>query len=481
MLSLFAVVAAVLLRTALVAPPLFAVSDDLPARQQASAVPVLPSIDEAARRLSRAITFRTVTQEDRAIAPEPFRALRDFLRESFPRVHGGLQREIVGEHSLLFVWPGSDSTLKPALLLAHMDVVPADADNWTRPPFSGAIADGFIWGRGALDNKVSVLAILEAAEALLAAGFQPRRSLYFAFGHDEEIGGNDGARRMAELLAERGLRFELVLEEGMVITEGVVAGISSPLAAVGVAEKGYLTVKLSARSPGGHSSMPPRHTAVSLLSTAVAALHRHPLPGQLDGAARDMLAAVAREMPFMQRMAIANLWLMSPLVERMLARSPATDALIRTTTAATMISGGSKENVLPDHAFATVNFRIKPGDTRDRVLTHVREVIADERIKIAVLTGLPASPVVGVNSPAFQLLGRTIRQVFPDVLIAPGLVPVTTDSKHYRALSEGILRFVPMRMGPADLRRLHGVDERIGVTNYGEIIQFYVQLMHNLN
>jgi len=332
-----------------------------------------------------------------------------------------------------------------------------------------------------MDDKVSVLGILETVEMLLAEGFQPRRTIYLAFGHDEEVGGLNGAAKIVALLHSRGVQLEYVLEEGSAIAEGVMPGVSAPVALAGIAEKGYVSLELTVEGQGGHSSMPPTHTAVGILSTAIHNLEKNQFPTGIEGVTRKMFEYVGPEMSFGKKMVFANLWLFGPLVGRLLAASPMTNALTRTTTAATVFEGGVKENVVPTKARAIVNFRILPGDSINSVIDHVRKAADDPRIKITPLSTLLSEPssVSDTESAAFQLLQRTIRQVYPDVVVAPWLVVGGTDSRHYAKLSANIFRFIPMRIGPGDTQRFHGTDERISVEDYEQYVRFLIQLIRN--
>ena len=329
-------------------------------RRQLTVSPVPPvAVNEPAAvdRLAQAIRFQTTSLEDRAkISYEQFSNLRDHLQNSYPAVHSNLQREVIGHHSLLYIWRGSDRGLKPFLLMGHLDVVPADPKGWTHPPFSGAIADGYVWGRGTLDDKENVMAILEAVEWLLARNITPGRDIYFAFGHDEEIGGVDGAARIAKALQARNVPLDFVLDEGLVILKDSLPDIRSPIATIAIAEKGYVTLQLTLAGEGGHSSLPPKHTAVGEMSRAIQELEDHPFDANLNPTTRAMLAYLGPEMPYTRRILLANLWLFGPLVKTLLLRIPETAAMLRTTTAATVIHGGIKENVLPSSVTALVNF-----------------------------------------------------------------------------------------------------------------------------
>ncbi len=446
--------------------------------------PVNVDRQAAAERLAQAVRIQTISHQDKQqVETAAFEQLHALLETAFPRVDATLTRERVNGLSLLYTWPGRDSALPPVLLLAHQDVVdvaPGTQEDWTYPPFSGAIADGFVWGRGTLDDKGSLLGILEAAEALLAEGFTPRRTVYFAFGHDEEVGGETGAKLVAETLRARGVRAGFSFDEGLVITQGIVPGVTAPVALIGIAEKGYLSVELTVELTGGHSSAPPRDTAIGTLAKAVAALEAHPLPSRLDGPAVEMLAYAGPEMTFPMRLVMANLWLFGGLVRARLEAAPATAAAIRTTTAPTIFEAGTKENVLPGVARAVVNFRIMPGESVDSVLAHVRDTIADERVAVSVIP--PAnepSPVASLDTPAFEALSQSLRQVFPEAVVAPGLLLGGTDTHHYAAVAEHAYRFIPFLFREEDLARLHGTDERVSAEAYEKAIQCYAQVIRN--
>ncbi len=434
--------------------------------------------------LCQAITYRTISHQDSAsFDPQPFQALNRLLEETYPAVHQTLTKEVVSDYSLLYTWEGSDPFLEPIILLAHSDVVPVDPEtvkDWAQPPYSGAIEGGYIWGRGAIDDKASLIGIMEAVEHLINDNFQPRKTIYLAFGHDEEIGGRAGAVKISRLLEERGIRAEYVLDEGLIITQGIVPGVDSPVATIGIAEKGYLTVELSVKTEGGHSSMPPTSTGIGILSRAVIRLEEKQRPAILKGPVRQMFEVLGPEMSFLQQMVFANLWFFGPLVKAQLAATPTTNAMIRTTTAVTMAAGSSKENILPVYASMVVNFRLFPGETNEMVLEYVQRTIDDPRIKIKVI-GSPNEPsaISDTESPSYKSLKRTIREIFPNVIVAPSLVLGGTDSRHYSKLTDNIYRFIPYRFISDDLHRIHGTNERLGIENFVEVIRFYARLIEN--
>jgi carboxypeptidase PM20D1 len=436
--------------------------------------------------LSRAIQFKTVSyQEPGQFDRQAFLGLHDFLQQTFPQLHKTLSHESVADLSLLYIWKGSDPALKPVLLMAHQDVVPVapgTENRWTEPPFEGRIADGYIWGRGALDDKASLVGIMEAVELLLKDGFSPHRTFYLAFGHDEEVEGT-GAQAIAKLLASRGVELEYVLDEGGSILSGMIPGVSAPVALVGIAEKGYVSIELRVIGQGGHSSMPPRHTAIGVLSRALYRLEQHQMPAHISGLAGTMLASLAPAAHMPYRAIYSNLWLFGPLIETQLANSPASNAMLRTTTAETMVEGGVKDNVLPVAARAVVNFRILPGDSVPSVVEHVRRTINDPRVGVDVLAGAHDPSVVSaIDNADFRTLRRSILEVFPEVaVVSPYLVVGATDSRSYQALTRNTYRFIPGTLGPGDAERLHGTNERVSVGGFATAVAFYAQLIQNSN
>jgi carboxypeptidase PM20D1 len=398
-----------------------------------------------------------------------------------------MQREVVGGHSLLYRWPGSDAQAAPMLMLAHQDVVPiapGTEAKWSEQPFAGTVKDGYVWGRGAWDNKSNLISQMEALEMLAASGFKPRRSIYLAFGADEEVGGLHGAAEIARLLQQRGVKLDFVIDEGLLITEGILKGLDKPAALIGIAEKGYLSVVLKVAATPGHSSLPPPkgESAIAMMSAALKRLDDDQLPGGVRGIAREMFDVIAPEMQgLFNRVALSNLWLFGPMVAKQLEQGPATNALMRSTTALTMVHAGNKDNVLPGEAQATVNFRLLPGDTQAQMLAHVKDSLpaqAADKFELSTLPGSSEpSPVSPTDSPAYRRVATTLREVFPGTLVAPGLMTGATDSRHFAAISDHIFRFSPVRAKPEDLSRFHGTNERIASANVAEMIRFYHRLV----
>jgi carboxypeptidase PM20D1 len=450
------------------------------------APPLALDVPAVADKLAGAIRFKTISSFDNPqLNADEFRRFHAYLEQRFPKAHAALKREMVGELSLLYTWTGSDAKAKPILLMAHQDVVPiapGTEGTWQVTPFAGELKDGFVWGRGAWDDKANLISQLEAVELLAASGFQPRQTVYLAFGADEEVGGHRGAREIARLLQARGVALEFVIDEGLLITEGILPGLAPAAALIGVSEKGSMSVQLRVTTAPGHSSMPPPQgsSAIGMLSAALQRLDDKQLPAGIRGVAHEMFATLAPEMSGFGRFALSNLWLFGPVVQAQLEKGASTNAMLRTTTALTVVHAGNQFNVLPGVAEATVNYRILPGDTGAKVMEHVRTTVANERVE---LKGAPDAydppPVSPTASASYQLINRTIRSLFPGTVVAPSLMIGGTDSRHFSAISDNIYRFSPVRARAEDLPRFHGTNERIATSNLAELVRFYHQLLRN--
>src|SRR4051812_42604411 len=434
-------------------------------------VPAAPplALDDrmVAEKLAGALRFQTVSSlTDPELNAGEFRKLQDYLRERFPKLHATLQKETIGGLSLLYTWKGTDPSARPIALMAHQDVVPIEPgteSQWHAKPFAGEIRDGYVWGRGAWDDKGNLIAQMQAIETLLEAGFQPRQTVYLIAGADEEVSGLRGARAIARLLESRQVKLDFVIDEGLFIADGMMPGVTKPTALIGIAEKGYVSVVLKAKGTPGHASAPPPpgQTAISKLSAALRRLDEEQLPAELKGVAREMFETMAPEMSGFQRVALSNLWLFAPLVRAQLEKAGSTNAMLRTTTALTIVQGGNKDNVIPGQAEATVNFRIMPGESRATVMQHVRDKVGPE-FELSELPGaVDPTGVSPTHAPSYQILNRTVRSLFPDVIVTPALYVAGSDSHHFTGLTDNIYRFSPVRVKPEDLKRLHGSNERI--------------------
>lgn len=430
----------------------------------------------AADRLSEALRYRTVSRRDTERIDYPqFEGFRRFLERSYPLVHERLAPETVNGYSLLYAWEGTDASLAPALIAAHLDTVDAELPElWRHGPFSGEIAEGAVWGRGARDNKGQLMAIMEAAEALVRSGLRPRRTILFAFGHDEETLGTEGAAKIAALLAERKIRLECVVDEGGTVAERAVPGLKRPAALIGTAEKGYLTLRLTAMGTAGHSADAQGETAIGILCAALARIESRRFPSTLRYLEPTLRAAVPyAAFPF--DAAFANLWLAGPMVERLAERKGGAAAL-RTTAVATAVDAGGQDNVVPGIAEATVNLRLMPGLSPEEAEREIRRVVDDKRVAVeraGFANGAPRPS--GTDTWGYRTLRAAIGRTFPEAVSLPYFVTGGTDSKHYAALTDDIYRFTPSRKAPDE--EGHGVDERMPLDNYRQYVEFYANLI----
>ena len=456
--------------------------------KQLTDMPPAPAMqvgDSAIARLSRAVQFRTISNQDPTLLDTTqFEGFVSFLEKSFPLVHERLKRERINTFALLYEWKGSDASLKPMLMMGHYDVVPVIAGTeklWKKEPFSGLVQDGFVYGRGTLDDKSTVMGILEAAEYLLAQNYQPKRTIYFSFGHDEEVSGQSGGQSLARTLEQRGVKLEMVIDEGGFIKTDGVAGLTDPVALIGIAEKGYTSVELTAHGEGGHSSTPPAKTSIGILATALDDLQNSPFPSSLGGTVGEMLRYLGPEMPFGQKLAMANQWLLTPVLIRIFGATNGGAAITHTTIAPTILKAGVKDNVLPIDATATVNFRILPGESVQSVVSHVKKAIDNPDVEVKTLETFDTEPsrVSSPEAEPFQILNRTIKSCYPTTLVTPYLVVGATDARYYRNLSENIYRFTPYQLNDNDLKAMHGTNERIQTDTYKEMIRFYMILLKN--
>jgi carboxypeptidase PM20D1 len=368
------------------------------------------------------------------------------------------------------------------ILLAHFDVVPpGDTTRWAKGPFSGFNDGTFIWGRGTLDDKAEMISILEVVEKLLSEGYQPDRTIYLSFGHDEEIGGLRGGRNIANALKERGVEAEYVLDEGMPVTIGIVPMIKHPVALIGTSEKGYLSVKLIVEMEGGHSSTPERESALIVLNKAVYRLVNKQMKATISAPIEDFIRYIGPEMPFYAKVIFANKWIFKSILLNIYQGTRSGNALIRTTTAPTIMQAGTKDNIIPVKAEAVINFRILPGESSSNVLEHIEKVVADKRVKIVPFEEERSEPVPvsPTEVPAFSNILLSLRQVYSEAAIAPTMMLASSDSKHFTVLTKNIYRFSPIIITLEDMARIHGLNERTKIEDFRKGIGFYYQLIKN--
>jgi carboxypeptidase PM20D1 len=434
----------------------------------------------ALQHLAQMSRFRTVSYDDSVngfVKLTELKRLYEWLKTTYPNVAQLCHFRHIGQ-SLLIEYRGTQPQLKPALFLAHLDVVPAsDSADWIYAPFAGTVKNDTLWGRGTLDDKNVAVALLEALEKTLISKKLPRRSILLAFGHDEESGGVEGAAQIAAYLKKNNISAEFIADEGFGVMEGIVPGLESPCAMIGLAEKGNVTLKLSVKMAAGHSAWPKSDNASAVLSRGLGRLENEEFNARIDGPVRELFETIAPHMNFGYRFLFSNLWITSPLVKSVLLKGEKTAASIRTTHVTTIIRSGDKDNVVPANAEAFVNFRLKPGHRIADLKKEVEQILGDSRIAVTLHGDFTeATPVSPTHHSSYNTLSRAIRTVFPDAVVAPALTITGTDCKHYTHISDCIYRFAPFRLGDSNLAGIHGKNEHISNKQLSTAIAFYRHL-----
>lgn len=436
----------------------------------------------AANRMAEAISIRTVSFEDEAdFDSTQFELFNEFLEKSYPSVFANTEHTLISDYSHIFKWSGKNKSLKPIILMGHIDVVPiASPAVWSVHPFTEGVKNDTIYGRGTIDDKVSVIGLLESAEQLLKEGYEPNRTIYFTFGHDEEVSGLKGAVPIVKYLKTQNVKAEFVLDEGGAITNSMIPGVKENIALIGIAEKGYLSLELSLMMVGGHSSQPAKETSIDVLSAAISKLKKYPPPRKITPVLAAFMDAVGPYMDFKSRLVFANRGIFNSVLLNEYGKDKQGNASIRTTTSPTIFEAGIKENVIPTVARAVVNFRIIPGETIESVIDHVKSTIDDERILIEIKgKGYDPSPISPMDNLAYQTISQSIKEINPDAITTPNLVIGATDSRHFVDLTNNIYRFTPIHLTPKNINCFHGVDERISVSEFEDGIRFYRQVILN--
>jgi len=436
--------------------------------------------DAAVARFRTLLQIPTVSRNDAAHQDaDAFERFRATLAELYPLAHARLELEVFDDGSLLYRWPGLGIG-RPTVLMAHHDVVPADEPGWQHEPFAAEIVGDRIWGRGTLDDKGTLVALFEALEQRLAAGFEPAADVYVFSGANEETFGT-GAAHAVDLLTERGVRPGLVLDEGGAVASDAFPGLVGAVAYVGVAEKGIAGIQLSVHKPGGHAATPARDGATTTLARAIVRLERHPAPAALSTPVAVMLRAIAPRARGLQRRLFSRPEVFRALLTRALSqRGGEAAAMVRTTRAVTRLSGSAGDNVIAERATASINARIAVGSTVTGTAEEIRRAIGDDDVRVEVLYGDDPSPVSPSAGPEWDRLVDTIADVFPDAIAAPYVMLQASDSRHFARISDTVYRFLPFEMASGDRATLHAIDESIGIENWKRGIVFFDALIGRL-
>jgi carboxypeptidase PM20D1 len=440
------------------------------------------TVDEQAaiNHLAEMIRCKTVSYyEDERIDKAEFAKFRALLKKLYPSVFAKCSYEEIGVSGVLFSLKGK-SAEKPAVFMAHYDVVPVNEEQWSKPAFDGIIENGVLWGRGTLDTKCTLLGVLEAAETLLKGGFLPENDMYFAFAGDEEVAGKSQPV-IVETLRTRGVVPAVVVDEGGAVVEGIFPGVNQPCALIGIAEKGLMDAQFVIEGAGGHASAPPPHTGIGRLARAVTRIEAQPFPRKLTKPVAEMFDTLGRRSSFVYRMIFANLWCFLPLLDAMCKKSGGElNAMMRTTCAFTMAEGSKASNVLPPRARMVANLRVINGATCEETLAALKSRLDDDGIQASIVQGMNPSKVSETEGYGWEKLTSAIAQTWPEALISPYLMVACSDSRHYCAISDYVYRFSAMALSKEERGCIHGNDERIPTDKIVKTVQFYLRLMRSL-
>ena len=449
---------------------------------RAAVTPEEAAVDEqkAVDDLAAMIRCKTVSFYDESkIDQAEFVKFRALLRASYPHVYERCSYEEIGKSGMLFTLKGR-SAAKPAVLMAHYDVVPVDEEGWSKPAFAGVIEDGVLWGRGTLDTKCTLCGVLEAAETLLCGGFTPENDLYFAFAGDEEVAGKTQPL-IVDTLRARGIVPALVVDEGGAIVEGIFPGVQEPCALVGIAEKGLLDVEFAIEGAGGHASAPPPHTGLGRLARAITRIENKPFGYVLTKPVAEMFDTLGRRSTFFYRVIFANLWCFMPLLDALCKKSGGElNAMMRTTCAFTMAEGSKASNVLPPRASVVANLRLITGATCEETVKALRVCADDDGMAVSMVRGMNPSKCSATVGYGWERLGQAIRETWPRAVVSPYLMVACSDSRHYCAISDNVYRFSAMALSSEERATIHGHNERIPLGKIVQCAQFYLRLMRTL-
>lgn len=445
------------------------------------------NMDQAAHNLAKSLTFKTISFENLSkINYSEFKNMQDYIEKTYPLINSKLEQIVINNSTLIYKWPGNNSSAKAIVILAHQDVVPAEQpEKWTHPPFAGIIENDTIFGRGAYDDKMGVFGNLEAFEYLLKQGFQPRHSIYLVLGHDEEIGGFNGVKAVVDYMKNKDIKIELVMDEGGFVSVKSIKGIDTSIGLLGVGEKGYLDFKLKVVVQPGHSSMPLLDNAIQVIAGAIKTLQDNPMPPVFDDWTMNSLKEYSPYANHEFKDILENPLKNQSLTEEILSKEPMFNALIRTVMSPTIIEGGVKSNIIPAESSVTYNVRIHTGDSIEKVLDHVKKVTNDPRIEIESVDFSAANPSPSpVLHPSFKIIEKLTKEVFGEnVPIIPFVGFGGTDTKHFQNIGygEAFYRWNPVNITSDIIKGMHGYDEKLPIGSYKNFIKFMIMFIKETN
>ena len=436
--------------------------------------------DKAVADLSAMIRCKTVSDVNRENeCEEEFDKFKALLPQIFPNIYASCEFESVGDRGLLYRYRGK-SDKEPTVLMAHYDVVSVNEDEWERPPFLGEVENGVLWGRGAIDTKVTLNGAMQALESLIKEGFVPEHDIYLAFSGDEEINGH-GAPMIVDLFEQRGITPGAVIDEGGAVVEGAFPGVKRPAAVIGIAEKGMLNAEFSFTGGGGHASAPKAHTPVGRLSAACVRVESNPFKLRIPKATGMLFDTLARHSTFLYRMIFANLWLFAPVIDLM-GRSSGGEinALVRTTCAFTQMEGSKGMNVIPPKAKMVANLRIIPGETTESALEYLKKTVNDPDVEVRMISGMNPSVTSEVGTHGWNVLCEAVAESWQGAVVAPYLMFACSDSRHWGRISNRVYRFSAMALTSEERATIHGNNERVKVETVAKTVEFYKRLIQKL-
>ena len=449
-------------------------AESVPERKTA---PVSVNGDKAIADLAEMIRCRTVSNRDRSLENEAeFGKFKALLPRLFPNIFEKCEYKEVGDRAILIRYKGKSSA-SPSVFMSHYDVVSVEEDLWSEDPFAAVIKDGFLWGRGTLDTKVTLNNAMQALEAAISDGFVPENDIYLAFAGDEEISGT-GASMIVDLFEREGINPAMVLDEGGAVVNKVFPGVNIPCALVGIAEKGMLNIELTFNGNGGHSSAPKPHTPVGRLSAACVRVENHPFKFTKSAAAMQMLNTLSSNSNFVYRMIFSNLWIFTPVLNFICKKSGGElNALLRTTCAFTQMEGSKGINVIPPSAKMAANLRLIPGDTTESALEYIKKVVNDPEIEVKMLEGNDPSRVSSTDCEGWSRIERAINATWSDAIVSPYLMMACSDSRHWGRISDKVYRFSTMALTKDERDSIHGNNERVSLETIERSLEFYTRIM----
>ena len=442
-----------------------------------STYPVFVNGEKATHDLGEMIKCKTISHRDPSLDDQAeFDNFEQLLPQLFPKVYEKCSFEKVGTRGLLLRWKGKSQDA-PSVFMSHYDVVSVEENDWEKPAFEGIVDNGVLWGRGTLDTKGTLNGILQAAEALIGEGFIPQNDIYFAFGGNEEVNG-DGSYGIVQLFKERGITPGLVLDEGGAVCTGVFPGVTSPIALIGIAEKGMVNVQYTVKGGGGHSSSPTANGPLARLSKACLNVEKASFKYIVSKPTAEMFNIVGRHSTFLYRMLFANLWCFGPVLALYAKLTGGEmNAIVRTTTAFTQMEGSKGINVIPPMATMASNHRIIPGETVDSVVEHIKKAVNDNKVEVSVVNGNNPSVISDTKCEAYDRVRSTVAETWQDTIVTPYLMVAASDSRHWGEISDKVYRFSAMALSKEERGYIHGNNERIPFATISRTVEFFYRMM----